>query len=200
MKKIKLFEEFINERSTVFAGNDGTSPIISAIIEEFGKLPAIQNLNTDNIRKTLKIINDEWAKFEKTAKKIAVKETIKTIGRLSKINFITYQHSEWEQHAKNDYKVQHWFKLSANQHVGESSWGVMLDVNLDTDPGLDALRKKDFKFKDPWLPTWYTKDTPPFFPPEDLIYGKFDESKGKTYRLYDTSLLIVGRDDREIII
>lgn len=190
MKKIKLFEEFINEKSTIYDGASGISPIINAIMQEFANLPVIKNLEYDQ-KSAFRTLKEEWPKFEKRAQKIAVEEVKKAVGNLATINSITYQHSQWTIHAAQRLRdrAQFWFKLGKQKFAaGPYNFGIQIDVNLDEDPGIEALKKKDFKFKSMPLDSAPTKG---------LIYGKLDSSKGYNFRLNDTSMIIVGDDERE---
>lgn len=190
MKNIKLFEEFINEKSTIYDGKSGISPIIDVIMQEFANLPVIKNIKYDR-KSALRILKREWSRFEKRAQEIAVEEVKKTVGKLATINSITYQHSDWVLHAQQGLRdrAQFWFKLKANEFAaGPNDFGIQIDVNLDEDPGIEVLKKKDFKFKSTPVDSAPTKG---------LIYGKLDSSKGYNFRLNDTSMIIVGDDEKE---
>ena len=190
MKNIKLFEEFINEKSTIYDGASGISPIIDVIMQEFANLPVIKNIKYDR-KSALRILKREWPRFEKRAQEIAVEEVKKTVGKLATINSITYQHSDWVLHSQQRLRdrAQFWFKLGKQEFAaGPYDFGIQIDVNLDEDPGIEALKKKDFKFKSTPVDSAPTKG---------LIYGKLDGSKGYNFRLNDTSMIIVGDDEKE---
>jgi len=190
MKNVKLFEEFINEKSTIYDGASGISPIINVIMQEFANLPVIKNIKYDR-KSALRILKREWPRFEKRAQEIAVEEVKKAVGKLANINFITYQHSDWSLHAQQGLRdrAQFWFKLKKQEFAaGPYDFGIQIDVNLDKDPGIEVLKKKDFKFKNTPATT---------VPSKGLIYGKMDDSKGHNFRLNDTSMIIVGDDEKE---
>ncbi len=162
MKTIPTFEQFLNEKSYRMTGAYAAKGLIGAIMQAFKQ--EIKKVKYEGINVvTQEEVNEEWAKFEDTAKKIILDQVEKGAGGMDSILYVT-------ANLFNGFAIDEVNGLnSEGSDTLYLSYEVVINVGFMDDVNGKKFARKIDKTGMMNSPLSYEKE---------VIYGKYDESVG----------------------
>lgn len=178
MKHIKLFEQFVNEKSYRMTGVYSAKGLVGKVMQAFRQ--EIKTVKYEGINVvTQEEVNEEWAKFEEEAKKIILDQVEKGAGDMEGVLFVT-------ANLFNGFAID-----EANGLNHEESDTLYLSYEVVINVGfMDDVDGSKFKRKIDKTGMMNS----PIASERDVIYGDYDEAVGNNnLEIRDTEVIQIDK-------